>query len=69
MLTCLLLLKLVITCPITVQALLHMSRVGESSEALLDRRDTPINFIQIEPHTAHGLNLQAGRVVEDYHEQ
>ena len=46
-----------------------MSRVGESSEALLDRRDTPINFIQIEPHTAHGLNLHAGRVVEDYHEQ
>ena len=42
-----------------------MSRVGESSEALLDRRDTPINFIQIDP----GLNLQAGRVVEDYHEQ
>ena len=46
-----------------------MSRVGESSKALLDRRDTPINFIQIEPHTAYWLNLQAGIVVEHYHEQ
>jgi hypothetical protein len=45
-----------------------MSCVGESSEALLDRRDTPINFIRIKPHTAHGLKLQAGRVVEDYYE-
>jgi hypothetical protein len=46
-----------------------MPRVGESSEALLDRRDTPINFIWVKPHTARGLKLQAGRVVEDYYEQ
>ena len=44
-----------------------MSRVGESSEALLDSRDTPINFIQIKKHTAHELKLQTG-VVEGYHE-
>ena len=46
-----------------------MSRVDASLKAILDRRDTPINLIWIKPHTAHGLMLQAGRVVESYYEQ
>jgi hypothetical protein len=46
-----------------------MSCVGESSEVLLDRKDTPINFIRAKPHTAHGMKLQAGKDVGDYHEQ
>ena len=40
-----------------------MSSVGESAEALLDRRDTLVSFIRIKPHAAHGGKQQAGKNV------